>query len=109
LKPRLLLTGDLEKTAEFDLLQDCQTLQAEVLKVAHHGSETSSHSEFLECVHPEYAIISSREKSPMKMPMTGTLERLHTIGAKVYRTSDSGAVRVRFLPGETKIDTFLEQ
>lgn len=108
LKSRLLLTGDLEKAAEFDLLQDCRTLQAEVLKVAHHGSETSSHSEFLECVHPEYAVISSREKASVSIPMTGTLERIHTIGAKIYRTSDSGAIHVRFLPAETKIDTFLE-
>lgn len=65
----MLLTGDIQAEVERDLLQtDPEALQAQVLKVAHHGSKTSSINEFLAAVKPKIAVISSGEGNKYKHP-----------------------------------------
>ena len=59
-----LFTGDAEETAEKDILQADYDLQADVLKVGHHGSSTSSSQAFLQAVKPKYAVIITRRKKP---------------------------------------------
>jgi beta-lactamase superfamily II metal-dependent hydrolase len=70
-------------------------LKSDVLKVGHHGSATSTSMSFLEAIRPEYAVISVGAKNKFGHPNPGTLERLETIGAKVYRTDLNGSVVFR--------------
>lgn len=88
----LLFAGDAGPAAESDLVNSGQTLQADVLKVGHHGSATSSSAAFLKLVQPRYAIISVAKQNDYGHPSSATLKRLQNIGAKVYRTDQSGTV-----------------
>ncbi len=76
----LLLTGDVEKIAEnklVELYENTDKLTANILKVAHHGSKTSSTEEFLEAVKPKIALIGVGEKNTFGHPNQGTLEKLN--------------------------------
>ena len=64
-----LFTGDAESESEEDMLASGQNLEAQVLKVAHHGSSSSTTEEFLEAVNPEYAIISCGEENKYGHPI----------------------------------------
>jgi len=55
----LLWTGDIERRVERDLARDCESLRADILKIAHHGSSTSTTDAFLDCVQPRWALISA--------------------------------------------------
>jgi competence protein ComEC len=90
-----LLAGDMEREAERRLLLRGDNLRSDVLKVAHHGSETSSTPEFLRAVRPRIAIISCGERNPFQHPSRETLQRLRRVGAQVYRTDVHGAVTVQ--------------
>lgn len=86
-----LFTGDIERAAEADLVKN-EYLKADVLKVAHHGSDTSSTQEFLQAVAPKYAVISCGAGNPYGHPSAQTLERLSQVGADIYRTDEYGTV-----------------
>ncbi len=85
-----LFTGDIEAEAEGDLLSS--DLRADVLKVAHHGSATSTSAEFLAAVSPSYGVISVGEGNDYGHPSEDTLERLAAADVEIYRTDLSGAV-----------------
>lgn len=87
-----LFTGDLEADAEKVLLSS-ENLDAEVLKVAHHGSKTSSSREFLNAVKPKYAVIEVGEDNCYKHPSETTLKSLGEIGADVLRTDLNGNIK----------------
>lgn len=87
-----IFTGDCEKTAE--KLLDLNNVEADVLKVGHHGSKTSSSSEFVEAVSPKYAVVSVGENNDYGHPDDKVLNRLYAVGAKVYRTDESGTVKI---------------
>lgn len=89
-----LLTGDVEAPIEWGWLAEGVELQSTVLKVAHHGSATSSTPEFLEAVQPAVAVISVGAHNPFGHPHRRTLEALAGTGAMVYRTDHHGAVTV---------------
>ena len=86
-----LLTGDAEMGAEGRMVAIGLPLDAEVLKVAHHGSNTSSSVTFLEAVAPELAIISVGS-NPHGHPHTVVLQSLAKVGATVWRTDELGSV-----------------
>jgi competence protein ComEC len=89
----LLLPGDAEKQAEYAMLEEhSDGLHADVLKVGHHGSKTSTTQEFLDTVTPAIAIISAGEDDPYGHPSPELLERLEASGARVLRTDRDGAV-----------------
>ena len=67
-------------------------LKADVLRVAHHGSNTASTMEFLKAVQPKYAVISVGKDNGYGHPHTEVLERLDKIGDKVLRTDDLGTI-----------------
>jgi competence protein ComEC len=69
-------------------------LEADVLKVGHHGSKNSTTPDFLAAVRPRMAIISLGEEDPYGHPSPGLLARLQDAGVSVYRTDRDGAVRV---------------
>ena len=87
-----LFTGDAEETAEKDILQADYDLQADVLKVWHHGSSTSSSQAFLQAVKPKYAVISVGVGNSYHHPEEEALQRLQSIGAEIYRTDLQGNI-----------------
>jgi competence protein ComEC len=88
-----LLTGDAEASEEADLtISARQWLAADVLKVGHHGSRTSSQPEFLRAVQPRTAVISCGLSNRFGHPHPEALERLTTAGARVLSTSRFGSV-----------------
>jgi competence protein ComEC len=96
---RLLLTGDVEATAERRLLaRNPAALLCDVLKVAHHGSQTSSSSAFLAAARPRLALISAGRRNPYGHPAPEVLDRLERAGARVLRTDRDGQIVVRLLP-----------
>lgn len=86
----IIFTGDAEKEVEADLLAAGKDLDAEILKVGHHGSNTSSTEEFLDAVDPEYALISTGDK--YGHPTKKTMEKLEKRDIEVYRTDECGTV-----------------
>lgn len=90
----ILLTGDIEKQAEALLLESAQDLKSTVLKVPHHGSETSSTAAFLKAVSPRASVISCGYQNPFNFPRAGVLGRLREAGSQIYRTDLDGEVIV---------------
>ena len=89
-----LFTGDMERTAEEDLLDDGAALEADVLKAGHHGSDTSSSYPFLRAVDPEAVVISVGADNSYNHPGEDALSRFRDLGAAVYRTDLQGDVVV---------------
>lgn len=96
----LLLTGDIEKAAEARLRAGTADLSADVLKVAHHGSRSSSTAAFLDAVAPRWAVISAGEGNRFGHPAPEVLERLARRGSRVLRTDRHGLVRLHWPQGE---------
>ena len=90
-----LLTGDIERAAERALVSANGGLEADVLKVAHHGASTSSSPEFLAAVRPQVAIISAGLGNAFNHPRDDVLRRLRALDAQVFRTDLAGDVTVR--------------
>lgn len=112
---RVLLTGDVEAAGERALVR--AGLEArlggriDVLKVAHHGSKTSSSAALLAATRPRLALVSAGARNPYGHPAPVVLERLASHGARVLRTDRDGMVLLRFwedgrwdleLPGQPK-------
>lgn len=92
---KMLLTGDAEAPVEDALQQKYGTaLQADVLKVGHHGSKTSSYWPFVSKVKPKYALISCGDFSIYKHPNKNVVGSLTHLGAKVLKTHDHGTLTV---------------
>ena len=89
---RFLFTGDMETTAETDLIESGADLRADVLKVGLHGSETSSGYRFLREVMPQHAVISVGEGNSYGHPHDVILSRLRDADATVYRTDKLGHI-----------------
>lgn len=91
----LLLTGDAEHLAESELLRRYpQGLHADVLKVGHHGSRTSTSPELLAAVRPQVATISCGVRNRFGHPVPEILARIAASGARVFRTDREGAVEL---------------
>ena len=91
----LLLTGDIEASAEGELVASGVLEPADVLKVPHHGSNSSSTAKFLDAVNPQIAIVSAGRDNAFDHPRDGALRRLRAHGAEVFRTDLAGSVTVR--------------
>jgi competence protein ComEC len=102
----LLLTGDMEKPMERRALIDGQPLRADILKVGHHGSNTSSIDPFLDAVAPEFAIISDGFENSFRHPHPKVLERLCAHRAGILRTDSDGLVTVRTDGRRISVETF---
>ena len=87
-----LLEGDATSDSEQNMLKTGLPLKADVLKVAHHGSNTASTQAFLSAVSPKYAIISVGVNNIYKLPDESTINRLQDDGIKTYRTDFNGTV-----------------
>lgn len=87
-----LFTGDAERTAEADILATGYNLGSTVLKVGHHGSDTSTSYPFLREIMPQYAVISVGKDNSYGHPTENTLSRLRDADVKVYRTDLQGTI-----------------
>jgi competence protein ComEC len=88
-----LLVGDIHRRTELELADAAHgRLHVDLLKVPHHGSNTSSSEELLDAVRPEYAVISAGVRNPFHHPRMEVLERLGEHHARVYRTDLLGPV-----------------
>ncbi|HYU32121.1 MAG TPA: DNA internalization-related competence protein ComEC/Rec2 [Thermoanaerobaculia bacterium] len=103
----VLLTGDIESWAEFHLLSCCEwDVRVDLLKVAHHGSKTSSTSSFLDAARPRLALISAGVRNIYHHPSETVLERLEERGIPMLRTDRDGMVLVRVREdGRWRIET----
>jgi competence protein ComEC len=89
-----LFAGDIETQAEYAMLNSGADIQADILKVPHHGSNTSSSEGFLNAVNPVLAVISSGEQSRFNFPSEVVLNRYKRHGTKLLQTSQSGAITI---------------
>ncbi len=99
----VLYTGDAETLSESEMLDRYRLtgeLDCDLLKVGHHGSDTSSSEDFLRAVTPDFAVISVGEGNSYGHPMQEILARLKAVGAEVLRTDEEGSVVFRSNKGE---------
>ena len=87
-----LFTGDSEILSEKEILEKNYNVQVDVLKVAHHGSTTSTSDEFLNAVSPKYAIISCGEDNDYGHPHKEIVAKLDKKGIKILRTDELGTI-----------------
>lgn len=87
-----LFTGDAEFEEEQELVDSGVVLQSTVLKVGHHGSDTSTTDAFMNVVLPEYAVISCGQKNDYGHPMDVTLNTLKLFGVTLFRTDMQGDI-----------------
>lgn len=91
-----LLMGDAPSEIEKEIIKKYKNLDCDILKVGHHGSDTSSSLEFLKAVHPEEAIISCGVNNSYGHPSEDVVNRLNYLDIKIRRTDLEGTIEYRF-------------
>ena len=87
-----LLTGDAEDISESEILAKGFNVKADLLKVGHHGSHSSTTDEFLAKVNPKYAVISTETGNDYGHPHKETMDKLKNKNILVYRTDELGTI-----------------
>lgn len=112
----MLLTADIDNTIEEKVVKDqffCAQLKRnnriEVLKVAHHGSATSSSADFINKVGAPVSVISVGKKNRYGHPSMDVVDRLRASGSSIYMTKDDGAITIRTDGKSYRIDTFIKE
>lgn len=103
-----LFTGDIENRAEENLVNGGQSLHADVVKVAHHGSMSSSSNRFVNSVSPVIAVISVGQTSIFGHPHPDVVERWKAIGAQVLTTGNSGTITITTNGHDLEVETFVK-
>lgn len=93
-KDSVLFTGDMEEPQEREMLSAGVDVSADILKVAHHGSRTSSSTGFLMAVKATQAVVSVAAQNSYKLPNQDVLDRLRNFGMTTHLTSLSGSLTV---------------
>jgi competence protein ComEC len=101
-----LLAGDMERPMELRALADGEPLRADVLKVGHHGSNTSSMEPFLDAVAPVFAVISDGFENSFHHPHPQVLERLAAHRAGILRTDLQGLITIRTDGRRISVETY---
>jgi competence protein ComEC len=105
----VLFTGDIRKEAEERMLRKAYPLRADILKVPHHGSSSSSSPLFLQRVKPLYAIISVGERNIGRLPHPEVIKRYYQLGSRIFRTDKHGAIIVTTDGEKMEIQPFLKE
>ena len=94
----MIFTGDIEEIVEKHILQEYRhnlgIFSSQILKVAHHGSKTSSIKEFIDAINPKIALIGVGENNKFGHPNEEVITRLKTRGTRIYRTDQNGEILV---------------
>ena len=102
---KFLFTGDAEKATEADVLAEKLNIDCDVLKVGHHGSNSSSTAAFLKAASPKYAAISVGKDNMYSHPSNKTIVALKNCGAEVYRTDKNGDISFYVENGNIRVET----
>jgi competence protein ComEC len=108
---KIMVTGDLLEADELEMVEyykDTDKLKCDILKVAHHGSKSSSSEAFLDAVKPRIAVIQCGRNNFYGHPHKQTLERLEDRGIRVFRTDISGAVGIDIHGENISVDLYKE-
>lgn len=89
---KFLFLGDIEEGAEDDILASGYDISADVVKIAHHGSSTSSKKKFLNAVSADYAVIEVGSPNTHNHPNDKVVERIEALGMEIYRTDYDGDI-----------------
>lgn len=104
-----LLTGDIERDAEAALVAAGDDLRSDVVKIAHHGSRTSSTEPFVAAARPSCAIVSVGLASPFGHPDNTVVARWRAVGAQVLQTGRTGTITVSTDGQDLKVETFVRE
>jgi competence protein ComEC len=107
-KMGLLLTGDIQKEAEYQILKTGHPLRSDILKIPHHGSASSSTPPFLQRVKPTFAILSVGERNIGRLPRPEVLRRYEEMGSEIFRTDKHGAITVITDGNEIEMKPFVK-
>jgi competence protein ComEC len=105
---KVLLPGDIEKEMEYRLMREGYPLRADILKIPHHGSASSSTPLFLETVKPTYAVLSVGKRNIGRLPHPEVIKRYQELKTKIYRTDEDGAITIITDGEEIEIKTFMK-
>ena len=109
----MLFTGDIEEVAEKYILnkykKNIKVLKSDIIKIAHHGSKTSSTQEFLKAVDPKYAVIGVGKNNKFGHPSVLTIQNLKTIRTESYRTDQNGEITIKVNTKKIEIKTLKNQ
>ncbi|WP_245393135.1 ComEC/Rec2 family competence protein [Staphylococcus coagulans] len=86
----------LQKKNELKLLANYRLPKIQILKVGHHGSQTSSSTSFINEIRPQIALISAGRNNVYHLPHPTTIQKLRAIHAKVYNTADNHHINIEF-------------
>jgi competence protein ComEC len=104
----ILFTGDMEKEVELELASKIKE-NIDIIKVPHHGSDTSSTKELLDIIRPTTAIISVGRNNLYNHPREEVLDRYINYGTKIYRTDTMGRIKVVLNKGDIKVEPFIKE
>ena len=103
----ILFTGDMEKEVEWQLINKFEN-PIDIIKVPHHGSNTSSTEEFLNRINPSIGIISVGKNNFYGHPKEEVLNRYNILDTKLYRTDTMGMIRVKLNKEDINVETFIK-
>jgi competence protein ComEC len=109
---KIMVTGDLLEADEQQMVEyyrDTDILECDILKVAHHGSKSSSSEAFLDAARPRIAVIQCGFNNFYGHPHMQTLERLESRGIRTFRTDLSGAVGIDIHGSRISVDLFKDK
>lgn len=100
----IIMSGDAETEVEEEIIESGENLDAEILKVGHHGSDTSTSDEFLDSISPNYALISAKVGNKYEHPIKSTMDKLEERNIEVYRTDENGTVIMTVTSDDVEFD-----
>jgi competence protein ComEC len=104
----VLFPGDIGKEAEERMLRKGYPLRADILKIPHHGSTSSSSPLFLQKLKPFYAILSVGERNIGRLPHPEVIKRYYQLGSRIFRTDKHGAITVTTDGEKIEVKPFLK-
>lgn len=108
-KYRVLFTGDIGEKTEKTILDQWDIPPIDVLKVAHHGSRSSSGQAWVNALRPRVAVISVGKENRYGHPTPEVLQRLEQVGSRIWRTDQSGAITMRVTPTRWQIEATMQK
>ena len=112
-KNSILFTGDIEEIAEKKILElyskNLGILKADILKVGHHGSKTSSSLEFINAINPKYALIGVGKDNKFGHPSNIIINRLENKNVNILRTDQNGEISIFIKNKKMRIKKFIEK